>query len=436
MNSEANFKVTEIGLIPDEWDIFKLGSLGELRNGVNFNRNDFGEGYPVINVKNLYSGRYATIINLNEIKEGTIKNIQDYKLENGDLLFARSSVKASGAGQVAMVNKLPKKDTLFSGFIIRFRNSSKNLNPAFLNYQLRSPVFRNYLTTIATGTTITNLTQPIISNIPVILPTIEEQGLIVNFISSLDDKIELNHQMNKTLEKITQLIFQHWFVHFEFPNKEGLPYKSSGGEMVDSELGEIPQNWVIKPLDQVANFLNGLALQKYPPKNDNFLPVIKIRELKKGFTQETDKASTEIPPEYIVDDGDVIFSWSGSLELVLWGLGKGALNQHLFKVTSENYPIWFYYYQIGRYLTSFRQIAADKTTTMGHIKRKHLSDALVAVPPNEILNKANDVFDPLFNYMVNNKIQSRYLTLIRDSLLPKLMSGKIRIGNATEADNK
>src|SRR5690606_35010800 len=144
-------------------------------------------------------------------------------------------------------------------------------------------------------------------------------------------KIDLNHQMNSTLEQIAQTLFKHWFIDFEFPDENGNPYKSSGGRMVDSELGEIPEGWEVKPIDEVADFLNGLALQKYPAENDDYLPVIKIRELKQGITEVTDKASSKIEEKYIINDGDILFSWSGSLECCIWCNGKGALNQHIFK---------------------------------------------------------------------------------------------------------
>jgi hypothetical protein len=105
---------------------------------------------------------------------------------------------------------------------------------------------------------------------------------------------------------------------------------------------EIPKGWEVKPLDQIANFLNGLALQKFPPEGDVFLPVIKIKELRQGITEQSDKASPNIDKKYVVNDGDVLFSWSGTLMVVIWGEGKGALNQHLFKVTSDDFEKWFY----------------------------------------------------------------------------------------------
>ena len=193
------------------------------------------------------------------------------------------------------------------------------------------------------------------------------------------------------------------------------------------DLGkEIPKGWEIKPIDDVAIFLNGLALQKFPPESKNeYLHVIKIRELKQGITESTDKASVNIPKEYVVNDGDILFSWSGSLGAVVWSDGEGALNQHLFKVTSDNYPKWFFYYWILKHLPEYRRIAEGKATTIGHLKRQHLTDSLVLIPDQKTLQKMNQTLNPLMEKMTKTKVESRHLSQIRDIVLPKLMSGKI-----------
>ena len=207
MKQKSKFKQTEIGMIPEDWEVEKLGDIGELKNGVNFNRNDFGEGFPIINVTNLFRGKYATINNLDEIKKGTLKNPDNYFVKRGDLLFARSSLKHSGTGQAAMVYNLPKNETVFSGFIIRFRlNDDSKINYEFLNYLVRSELYRAYIRKSMDGTTITNINQVFLSNLPVILPPLPEQSAIAKILSSLDSKIELNQQMNKTLEAIGQAI--------------------------------------------------------------------------------------------------------------------------------------------------------------------------------------------------------------------------------------
>ena len=234
--------------------------------------------------------------------------------------------------------------------------------------------------------------------------------------------------MNKTLEFIARTIFKHWFIDFEFPNEEGKPYKSSGGEMVDSELGKIPKNWTIKKLDEIAYFLNGLALQKYPAITENdYLPVIKIKEMNSGISESSDKASRDIPPEYIVHNGDVLFAWSGSLGVTIWCSGEGALNQHIFKVNSDEYLKWFFYEWLLHYLPDFIEIARDKATTMGHIQRHHLSESLVAVPDSNELEIMNNILKPIIDRIINLRVDSDILTRTRDLLLPFLLSGKIRV---------
>ena len=193
---------------------------------------------------------------------------------------------------------------------------------------------------------------------------------------------------------IALAIFKEWFVNFNFPG--------ATGEMVESELGMIPKGWKILPMDKIADFLNGLALQKYPAENDyDYLPVIKIREMKNGITDSSDKASKNLPAKYIVHDGDLLFSWSGSLEIIFWVGGDGALNQHLFKVTSNNYPIWFCYFWILQYIDKFKGIAEDKTTTMGHIQRHHISEALCLIPDK--LENIDKVMNPIIEKIINNK---------------------------------
>ncbi|GIW56950.1 MAG: hypothetical protein KatS3mg082_3354 [Nitrospiraceae bacterium] len=199
---------------------------------------------------------------------------------------------------------------------------------------------------------------------------------------------------------------------------------------MDSELGEIPEGWEVKSLDEIARFLNGLALQKYPPAGGRSLPVIKIAQLRAGNTTGADRASADIDADYVVDDGDILFSWSGSLECVLWAGGEGALNQHLFKVTSATYPRWLCYLGVHAHLDHFRHIAAGKATTMGHIQRHHLSDAKLAVPPLQLLRAMNQHMEPMIESLWKRKVECRTLAALRDALLPKLISGELRVKDA------
>jgi type I restriction enzyme S subunit len=158
--------------------------------------------------------------------------------------------------------------------------------------------------------------------------------------------------------------------------------------------------------------------------------VIKIAQLRAGDTAGADAANADLDPDYVVEDGDILFSWSGSLECVLWTGGRGALNQHLFKVTSAEFPKWFYYHWIHQHLADFRHIAAGKATTMGHIQRHHLTDAKAVVPAGDTLEAANDALSPLIERTIAARVESRTLATLRDTLLPKLISGELRVKGA------
>ncbi len=272
------------------------------------------------------------------------------------------------------------------------------------------------------------------------LPPIEIQHAIVEILNSLDDRIRLLRETNQTLEAIAQALFKSWFVDFdpvrakaEGRLPDGIDEATAAlfpDAFEESELGLVPKGWKVEALDDIADFLNGLALQKFPPTGQDDLPVIKIAQLRKGDTVGADLAAGSIKPEYIIKNGDVLFSWSGSLEVDIWCGGDGALNQHLFKVTSSRFEKWFCYLWTKHHLASFRQIAASKATTMGHIQRSHLTLAKVAVPRDKILAIANELFTPLVNGIVENALQANTLSNLRDTLLPRLISGQLRIADA------
>ena len=252
------------------------------------------------------------------------------------------------------------------------------------------------------------------------LPPLDDQRRIASILSSLDRKIELNNKINADLEEMAQAIFKNWFVDFE-------PFKN--GKFVDSELGMIPEGWKVGRLTEIASYMNGLAMQKFPPENnEDSLPVLKIKELGQGFCgTDSDRCSCNIKDECKIHNGDVIFSWSGTLLVDVWCGGDCGLNQHLFKVTSKDYPKWFYYYWTKHHLQEFIHIAKDKAVTMGHIKRGHLEEAMVAIPDNDSMKKAHELFEPILSKMISLRLENSRLSLLRDTLLPRLMSGEIEI---------
>ncbi|MGT2928974.1 restriction endonuclease subunit S [Streptococcus dentasini] len=210
---------------------------------------------------------------------------------------------------------------------------------------------------------------------------------------------------------MAQAIFKSWFVDF----------KSFGGVM--------PNDWKVANLTDIAEYLNGLAMQKYRPLDDEeALPVLKIKELRQGtFDSSSDLCSTKIKSQYIVKDGDVIFSWSGSLLVDFWTGGIGGLNQHLFKVSSHDYDKWFYYSWTKYHLEEFTAIAADKATTMGHITRSSLEKAEVLIPNTQDYKTLGALLEPIYDQIISNRIENHKLMKTRDTLLPKLLSGEFPV---------
>lgn len=284
-----------------------------------------------------------------------------------------------------------------------------DVEPQYLYYVLANDEFFAYCTASSKGTKMPRGDKGAIMQYKVNLPDLETQKKIAKVLSALDDKIELNNQINKNLEEQANALFERQFI-----NNDNLPVNWTQGSLLD-----------------IADYLNGLAMQSFRPSDNEIgLPVLKIKELRQGLCDDNSElCSPSIKSEYIVHDGDVIFSWSGSLLVDLWCGGTCGLNQHLFKVTSNKYDKWYYYLWTKHHLKHFIGVASDKATTMGHIKRGDLLNAKVLIPSERDYKSMSSIFKPIIEKIVTNRIENRKLALIRDAILPKLMSGEIDVDN-------
>ncbi len=389
-------------------------------------------GYPYVAIPQLKDGRLA----LSGVRYISTKDFAEWtrkaKPTHHDVILSRRC----NPGETAYV----PGDVEFAlgQNLVLLRSDGAKLFPPFLRWLVRGPDWWEQVDRfLNVGAVFDSLKCADIPNFNITLPPLAEQEAIAEVLGALDNKIELSRRINTTLEAMARALFQSWFVDFEPVRARLDGSKPIGRDSVatalfperfeDSIVGRIPQDWDVLSLDEVASYLNGLALQNYPPGDGPWLPVVKIAQLRRGDTSSADRCSNNLPPEYIVQDGDVLFSWSGSLEVELWCGGSGGLNQHLFKVTSEEFPKWFYYLWTLHHLTEFRLIAAGKATTMGHIQRGHLSDAKVLVPSRPLLDAMSLTMAPLVGQIISNRIQSRTLPKLRDTLLPKLLSGELSV---------
>lgn len=333
------------------------------------------------------------------------------KFRNGDTIMARITPCLEN-GKTAKVAVLDDGEVGFGSTEYIVFRAKDGIDEDFIYYLVCSPFVREPAIKSMVGSSGRQRVQTdVVQNLEIMVPDYEEQKRISGILKSLDDKMVANTEVNKNLLEQAQSIFTQEFLMFD----------------------RIPDGWQESSLLGIADYLNGLAMQKYRPKDDEQgLPVLKIKELRQGSCDfNSELCSPSIKPEYIVHDGDVIFSWSGSLLVDLWCGGTCGLNQHLFKVTSSTYNKWFYYAWTNHHLQKFAAIAADMATTMGHIKREELSKAEVLIPSQSDYDRIGGLLAPLYDLVIANRIENRKLASLRDELLPQLMSGQLDVSEVS-----
>ena len=309
-------------------------------------------------------------------------------------------------GTIGNVGKYNNENCILGKSACYF-NVAEDFDYDFIYYVIANDIFKNTISRLATGTTIKNVSLETMRNYTFCAPDITTQRRISKILGAIDDKIENNRRINTNLELQAQALFDEWFV-----NDSTQPAEYNRASLTD-----------------IANYLNGLAMQRFRPQsNEKAIPVLKIKELGQGMCDSSsDICSQSIDSKYIVNDGDIIFSWSGTLLVDIWCGGICGLNQHLFKVTSDKYPKWFVYYWTKYHLAKFIRIAKDKAVTMGHIKRGDLETSVVLIPNAEILSKMDNIIAPIFDAIISRRVENKTLATLRDTLLPKLMNGEIKL---------
>ena len=354
-----------------------------------------------------------------------------YSIKAGDILITRTSETIDELAMSCVAAKNYPGAT-YSGFTKRLRPKTEGIAyHKYLAFYLRGKLFRKAVTNNAFMTLRASFNEDIFSFLSLYLPEYKEQVKIGDMLYLMEQKIQLNKSICSELESMAKTLYDYWFVQFDFPDENGRPYRASGGEMVwNPQLKrEIPKEWEVGNLYSIADFVNGLACQKYRPKDgDPGLPVIKIKEMHDGITADTEKVSANIPEKNKVIDGDVLFSWSATLEVMYWFGGNGGLNQHIFKVNPKSYFSKEYVFeQLSAYVINFVKMAEARKTTMGHITTDHLEQSRIVLPPEAIIEKITLLLHPIHTKIGQLNQENRELIKLRDWLLPMLMNGQARV---------
>lgn len=386
-----------------EWKLIRLGDIC-LTNKSSYSSKD--------------NWKFVNYLDTGSLTENKITELQYINIEMDKMpsRARRKVIKNSILYSTVRPNQLhygiikePVDNLLVStGFTVIDVDTNKAI-PEFIYYLLTQNNTTEQLQAIAeqSVSTYPSIKPSDIENLEFKLPNLIIQSKIVSILDTIDSKICQNEKINNNLEQQAKAIFSNEFLTLE----------------------TLPDGWKQASLIDIADYLNGLAMQKYRPTADETgIPVLKIKELRQGCCDDNSElCSPSIKSEYIIHDGDVIFSWSGSLLVDFWCGDICGLNQHLFKVTSNNYDKWFYYAWTKHHLDRFIAIAADKATTMGHIKRDELAKAEVLIPNEADYNRIGALLQPIYDLIIANRIENKRLAETRDTLLPKLMTGEIDI---------
>ncbi len=308
---------------------------------------------------------------------------------------------------------------------------SEEIDAKWLYYYFRSPEWNAFIKNqTVKGSTVDRISVEEFPNYTIPVISLKNQKKMVAVLEKIDAKIRTNNKINDYLEEMAKTIYDYWFVQFEFPDENGNPYKSTGGKMSRTkDFGLAPCGWKFGNLYDIAEFINGLACQKYRPMEDEAsLPVIKIKEMHDGISSDTERVKATIPEKNIVNTGDILFSWSASLEVQHWAGTTGGLNQHIFKVIpKKGYSSSYVYHQLQAYVIKFIQMADARKTTMGHITSDHLRQSIIVLPPENIVRNFSQQVDDIHAEINHINIENHRLSQLRDWLLPMLMNGQATI---------
>ena len=407
------------------WKTKKLSDLGVFARGKSKHRPRDDE--------RLYEGGGYPLIQTGEVKAANLY-ITKHEQEYGEFGLAQSKLWDAGTLCITIAANIAETAILsypmcFPDSVVGFRAYPEVSSELFMHYVFT--YIRNSIQNSVSGSIQDNINIDYLSQLDFKVPDKTYQDKVVGILGAIDQKIDTNNRICEELEMMAKTIYDYWFTQFDFPDADGKPYRSSGGAMEwnDQIKRDIPKGWNVGNLYVIAEPINGLACQKYRPKEgEQVLPVVKIKEMHEGITADTESVSAGIPEKHKIFDGDILFSWSATLEVMYWFGGNAGLNQHIFKVFPKaGYSKEYVYHQFSAYVINFVKMAEARKTTMGHITTDHLDQSRIVLPPAEVMHAFSEIVAPIHKKIGHCCKENRELTKLRDWLLPMLMNGQAKI---------
>ena len=409
--TRPGYKRTEIGEIPEEWEVKELDQVSTLKNGLNFKKESKQDkGIPTIDVLNMYGKGLE--VDLSRIYKINMKVDEDYLLEQGDILIVRSSLKKEGVGWASLVPKHEGPLT-FVGFIIRVKILDTNIIPEFLTYYLRSKFARDYFRNSAGQVAISNINQKTIGALHFPYVPCKEQQKIAEILTTVDRKIELiikQIEATETLKKgLMQRLLTKGIGHTKFKM---------------TEIGKIPIEWEAVTMSEVGQYINGMAFKPRDWKEQG-IPIVRIENLN-DLNASFNYYQEEFDKRYILNDGELLLSWSASLGVYLWNRGKALLNQHIFKVIpKENVSKYYLYWALHRAVGTLSR--ATHGSTMKHFQKGELERTLIPLPPLPEQQKIAKILSDADKEIEVLKQKRDKYKLLKVGMMQQLLTGGIRV---------
>ncbi|MBR1703468.1 MAG: restriction endonuclease subunit S [Lachnospiraceae bacterium] len=406
----------------------KLGDLLKIQHGYAFKSDNYvaKSQYRLVTLGNFASGNSFKYNDEKATYYGA-EFPEEFILKEGDLIMPMTEQVIGLFGNTAFIPETTDYTFILNQRVGKVIYDEGKVDKYYLHYLLATSSVKQQIEARASGTRQRNISPENIYDVEVDIPDISVQEKIGQFLYLLEEKQIMNNKTIQELEIMAKVIYDYWFLQYDFPNEDGKPYKSSGGKMVwNEELGrKIPEGWKAGNLYEIADFVNGLACQKYRPIHENRkIPVIKIGEMHNGITESTEFVRDDIPEKNIINNGDILFSWSATLETMIWTGGKAGLNQHIFKVIPK-YAKYYVFMQLSSYIVNFVKMAEARKTTMGHITTDHIKQSKIALPPESIAVNYSKQVEGIFDKVISNSATNREVVSLRDFLLPLLMNGQV-----------
>ena len=406
-----------------EWKIYRLGEICDLVAGFAFKSKDFGN-YPnkVVKIADIQ----PPVVNTNDLVGVDMSNydtvkLSKYLVSKGDYVLAMTGATIGKLGRIT-----DDVEAYINQRVLTFRPDESIVDKDYLYYQLCSDKFNKYiLNHIDSETAQPNISAGSVGGFEISLPSLEEQRRIAGILGAIDDKIECNRRINANLELQAQALYKQWFVDFEFPNEDGKPYKSSGGKMIDTELGPIPEGWSVGALSDLADITMGQS-PNGKSFNENGEGIVFYQgRTEFGIRYPSIRLYTTEPTRY-AEPMSVLLSVRAPVGDINIATQKCCIGRGVASIKSKTDDNAYMYCCLKELRPQLDQYNGEGTV-FGSINRKELEGLALCIPKNEVISQFNNLVLGMDRQMLNLFQQTQNLATLRDTLLPKLMNGEIKL---------